>query len=801
MCPRAGDFDERDHSPAERTHRIEHPLLWDAPRFEWPHVGSVCRPAAAVIAGRLETEFHPGVERSSTEHPMTARQWRHTVADISVQGRKKMFEGFASFVFSQRRRLLLVALVGVAVAGVFGLGVTKRMSPYGDTDPSTQSVQATNRYEAATGRQIDPGVVALVNVSDVHTAQAKRRVRQVEAQLRASRDVAAVSSFYDSHDPAMVSRDERATYVVAFFESKSDSRIQDDASLLERRFAGEHDVELGGGAIANAQVNTQVGNDLARAELFAFPFIFLLSLLFFRSLVASLLPPVLGGLAILVTFFVLRIVSSFTDLSVFSLNLVTGLGLGLAIDYSLFMVSRYREESAIHGFGVDALRRTLATAGRTILFSSLTVAAALASLTIFPQLFLFSMGLAGAIVALVAATLALVVLPALLALLGPRVNALAPKRLQRAAGRDARPEESGFWYRLSQSVIARPRRIALLSAAALIALGVPVASIKFLPADAGTLPASTSAYRVDAALRTQFPPGRTAPLEVVVGARAGSPQLGALAARIRALPNVSEVAPPQPAGSQLSLIDVAPSTPTYGAASKRLVHDLRALHTPFSLGVAGDTAGFVDLEHSLGTHLPIVVALVVASTLIVLFLMTGSVVLGVEAVLMNALSLSAVFGILVLIFQHGSLHWLLSYRTTGALDSTQPILLFAMGFGLATDYGVFLLSRIKEARDSGVPNNQAVAIGVERTGRIVTAAALLFSVAVGAFVTSKLVFIKELGLGGALAVLIDASVIRGLLLPSLMRLVGEWNWWAPRPLRRLHSRADTSAAQPVVGTE
>ena len=439
-----------------------------------------------------------------------------------------MLERLASFVYQNRRRVLLFGLLGIVVAGVFGLGVAKRLSPYGDTDPSTQSVQATDRYQAATGRQIDPGVVALVTTGGVHSTEAERRVRQVEAQLRSSRDVATVSSYYDSHDPAMVSRNGRSTYVLAYFRPKSDLRIQNDAKRLESRFAGQHDVALGGGAIANEQVNTQVGNDLARAELFAFPLIFLLSLLFFRSFVASLLPPFLGVLAILLTFFVLRVVSSFTDLSVFAQSIVTGLGLGLAIDYSLFTVSRYREEAAKTGFGVDALRQTLATSGRTILFSSLTVAAALASLTIFPQNFLFSMGLAGAVVALVAATLAVVVLPALLALLGPRVNALAPGRLQRAADRDARPAEAGFWYRLSRFVIARPGRIALLTAAALIALGVPFASIKFLPANAGMLPTSASSYRVDSALHTAFPPGRTSPLEVVVGAPAGSRQVTAL---------------------------------------------------------------------------------------------------------------------------------------------------------------------------------------------------------------------------------------------------------------------------------
>ncbi len=700
-----------------------------------------------------------------------------------------MFGKLAKFTHANGRRVLFVAVIGTAVAGMFGIGVAKRLSPYGANDPSTQSVQAMNRYQAAAGRQIDPGVIALVNTGNVHSATAERRVREVETQLHSSRDVAAVSSYYDSHDPAVVSRDGRSTYVVAYFQPKSDSRLKDDASQLESQFAGQHDVRLGGEQIASAQANTQVGRDLARAELLAFPLIFLLSLVFFRSLVASLLPPLLGGLAILATFFALRVVSSFTDLSVFALNMTTGLGLGLAIDYSLFMVSRYREESVIRGFGVDALRRTLETSGRTIVFSSLTVAAAMISLTIFPQRFLYSMGIAGALVALIAASLALSVLPALLAVLGPRVNALAPGWLQRAAERDARPAESGLWYRLSRFVMLRPGRIATVSAVALIALGIPFfASIKFLPVNASVLPTTASARQVDEALRTEFPPGRTSPLEVVAGAPAGSPQLSAFARRVRALPGVSAVAPAQPAGADLSLLDVAPSASTYSAAAQRLVHLVRGLRAPFYVGVSGQTAAFIDLESSLENHLPLVLAVLIASTLIALFLMTGSVVLPVKAVLMNVLGLSAVFGILVLIFQHGSLEGLLSYRSNGALDATQPILLFAIGFGLATDYGVFLLSRIKEARDAGLANSEAVATGLERTGRIVTAAALLFAVAIGAFTTSKLVFIKELGLGTALAVLIDAFVIRALLVPSLMELLGEWNWWAPAPLRRLRAR-------------
>ena len=707
-----------------------------------------------------------------------------------------MLTRLGSFLHAHGRRVLMVAVLLAAVAGALGFGVAKNMSPYGANDPATQSVKATNRFQAATGRQIDPGVVAMIASGDVRSVAARRRVDEVAAELRRAPDVAVVRTYYTSHDPAMVSASGRSTYVVAYFKPLPDKALKNVAHDIENRFAGQRDVTLGGGQIANAQANTQVSHDLAHAELLAFPLIFLLSLLFFRSLVAALLPPLLGGLAIVTTFLLLRIITTFADISVFALNLVTGLGLGLAIDYSLFMVSRYREEAAKQGFGVAALVRTMQTSGRTILFSSVTVAAAIASLAIFPQRFLYSMGIAGALVALLAAALALVVLPALLAVLGPRVNALSPQWLARAAERDARPTESGWWYRLSQFVMRFPGRIALSCAVFLIALGIPFTQIKFISVDARVLPPSASARQVNNALQSQFAPDRTAPLEVVVGLPAGSPQVSTLAARITALPGVAAVAPAQPAGPANALLAVVPRHEPLSESSQQLVRDIRSIKEPYYLGVAGQSAGFVDLEQSLAAHLPAVLAVVVASTLIVLFLMTGSVVLPIKAVIMNALTLSAVFGILVLIFQDGNLEGLLSFRSEGALDATQPIFLFAVAFGLATDYGVFLLSRIKEARDGGASDRNSVAIGLERTGRIVTAAALLFAVAIGAFATSELVFIKELGLGAALAVLIDASIIRALLVPSLMALLGRWNWWAPRPLRALHNRIGLSEGSP-----
>jgi RND superfamily putative drug exporter len=701
-----------------------------------------------------------------------------------------MLGRLSAFLYARGRAVLAVAVVLAAVAGAFGVGVSKYLSPYGANDPATQSVQATNRFQAAARRQIDPGVVALISAGDVRRATARQRARAVAAELRRQPDVASVV-------PGPVSRDGRSRYVVAYFRPLPDKRLSDDANLIESRFKGQPDVKLGGTAIANAQVNRQVSHDLGHAELLAFPFIFLLSLLFFRSLVAALLPPLLGGLAIIGTFAILRLLSGVFDLSVFALNLTTGMGLGLAIDYSLFIVSRYREEAAEDGFGPAALRRTLQTAGRTVLFSSITVAVAVAALAIFPQRFLYSMGIAGATTALLAAALALMVLPALLAVLGPRVNALSPQRLRRAAEREARPARSGAWYRLAHFVTRRPGQVAVASAAFLIAVGIPFTQIKFITVDARVLPASASARHVQDALNTEFPPHRTAPLEVVLGVPANSPHVKALARRLAQLPDVSGIAPAQPAGPRTSLLAVAPAQDPLSGATKQLVRDIRAIHTRFYLGVAGQTASYIDLEHSLAVHLPAVLGIVIAATLIVLFLMTGSIVLPIKAVVMNALSLSAVFGLLVLIFQDGNLQGLLGYRSLGALDATQPILLFAIGFGLATDYGVFLLARIKEAHDAGASDSEAIALGLERTGRIVTAAALLFAVALLAFATSSIVFVKELGIGTALAVLIDASIVRALLVPSLMKLLGSANWWAPWPLRRLHDRIGLREGAPT----
>jgi RND superfamily putative drug exporter len=389
------------------------------------------------------------------------------------------------------------------------------------------------------------------------------------------------------------------------------------------------------------------------------------------------------------------------------------------------------------------------------------------------------------------------VLPAVLALLGNRVNALAPAFLQRRAERDATATEEGFWYRLSRFVMRRPIGIATATATVLIVLGIPFYSLKFTSVDAQVLPESASARQVDNVMRADFPPFHDTPYLLLVE-QATPSSLAAVERDVSHVEGIAEVQPPQQLGNGDAVIQAYSDSSYISDRSRNAVTEIRDVPVPAGsqLLVGGAAAHFVDLQHSLETHGPIALAIVIVATLIVLFLMTGSVVLPVKQLVMNALNLSAVFGILVFIFQDGRLEGLLDYRGQGALEQTMPILLFAVVFGLSTDYGVFLLSRIKEARDNGASDSECVAIGLERTGRIVTAAALLFAIAIGAFATSQIIFIKENGIGTALAVLIDASLIRALLVPSLMELLGHWNWWAPEPLRRLHNRFGLSDMTP-----
>ncbi|HEX8647085.1 MAG TPA: MMPL family transporter [Thermoleophilaceae bacterium] len=698
-----------------------------------------------------------------------------------------MLDRIAALASRRGKLIAVAALVAAIAAGALGGTVADRMGPFSADDPDTESIRTVERLEAATGLDAEPGVVAIVTPRrPVRSAEGRARVEEVARELRAVPGIAGVvSPFGRGGSETMIARDGRSAFVTATPAAGAD----DDAvsEHAERALGSEPGVRLGGLLLAGEDANATVEEDLRTAELLAFPLLFLLSFWFFRSLVASLLPLLVGGLSIVLTFLALRVVTEGVDLSIFALNLVTGLGLGLAIDYSLFMVSRYREEIAVHGAGPEALARTVRSAGRTVLFSSLTVAAALASLLVFPQRFLYSMGVGGVTVSLIAAGVALIVLPAVLALLGERVNALAPRRLRRVAEAEAHDARSGTWYRISRSVQRRPGRIAVVATIVLVAAGAPFAGARFTTVGPEVLPADSEPRQVFDELAARFDANQDAPVVVAAETRDGG-AARAFARRLEALPGTAAVRPARQLEPGLWQIDVVARSHYTERDAEELVRDIRALPAPFEYGVAGEAAEFVDLKASLRHHMPFALGLLALTTVLILFAMTGSVVLPIKALVMNLLTVSAAMGLLVLVFQDGRLEGLLDFTSPGALDTTQPLVLFAMAFGLSTDYGVFLLSRIKEARDAGASDSEAVALGLQRTGRIVTAASLLFAVAIGAFATSRVIFIKELGVGTAAAVLIDASIMRALLVPALMQLLGRRNWWAPRPLRRLHRR-------------
>ena len=453
-----------------------------------------------------------------------------------------MFDALARLADRRSRRVGLLAIAFFLLAGMLGGSVAERLDPYGADDPATETVQARKALQAAGHRA--PGAIVVIRDAPVAGAAGRARVAAVARQIEAMPDVQSVSGFLNTRSRDFVSNDGDSTYLAVALTPIDDKAWQEAGAAIAERFEGRGDIVVGGPAVAQEQVNKQVESDLQKAELLAFPLLFLLSLLFFRSLVAALLPLMIGALAIVGTFFILRLASEFGSISIFALNLTTALGLGLSIDYSLFVVSRYREEIAKDGPGLAAMRRVMATAGRTVFFSALTVSAALASLLVFPQRFLYSMGLGGALVALFAALISLTVLPAVLTLLGDRVNSLSPGFLRRRAEAEARPDEQGFWYRLSRFVMRRPVGVATASATLLIVMGIPFLGIKFDTVDPKVLPESASARQAYDTVSEEFPPYRETPIWLAV--RGGNPEsVAALRRRVTRTEGIAAALPPR----------------------------------------------------------------------------------------------------------------------------------------------------------------------------------------------------------------------------------------------------------------
>jgi RND superfamily putative drug exporter len=677
--------------------------------------------------------------------------------------------------------MALLALVVFALAGAFGAtAVTLLNAPNPFSDPSSASARAEALLQRATGQEAGPGVVALVSASPGSPA-----VTSAARAIAGVPGVATVAAPAPGHAAGLVSADGRTSLVVVTLRAAPDPDTVVEG--IQTALHGRHDVLLGGADVAGVQTGKQATADLGLAEALAFPLLAILALIIFRG-IAALLPIAVAGMTVIGTFGVLRLVNMVLPLSVFALNLVIGLGLGLAVDYSLFLVWRFREELR-DATPEDALRVTLATTGRTVLFSATTVAAAMASLAVFPQRFLVSMGIGGATVAVAAAASALLIVPSLLMLMRRRIGRVAP------AG------ETGRWYRLAHAVMRRPALVAGGTVLVLLTIASPTLGVHWTGIDVTVLPTSASARVVSDTLARDFPPASSGNSIIVVASApaADQPALAAYADRLGRLPGIAGAsAPAQVAPGTWEITLPSPSDPL-SAAGQHTLKAVRAASAPVPVLVGGSAADFADRGTSLLASLPLALAILAVVTMAVLWLMTGSVILPVMSLLMNALTAVTATGLLVFIFQDGRLTGLLGYTSQGGIEETDFLILAAMAFALSTDYGVFLLARISEGRGPGVREREAIAAGMQRSGKLITLAAILLAVAMGAFATSRLIFLKEVGVGVAAAVLIDAFIVRTFLFPALMALLGRTSWWAPPALRTVHRKLGVSEAEPPRG--
>ncbi|GGX09833.1 membrane protein [Streptomyces malachitofuscus] len=709
--------------------------------------------------------------------------------------------GWTRFVTARPRLALLAALVLTVLAVLAGSGVADRMGSGGWEDPNAESSYATAALEREFP-EAQPNLLLLVDAGDagVDDPAVTAEARRLAERLAGERGVTGVGSYWQSRSPALRAEDGHEALIAARLTG-DETAMGETLERIAPSFRDEQgvvEVSVGGPVAVRHEMQTIIQEDLLRAEMIALPVTLVLLVMVFGSAVAALLPLGIGIVAILGTNAVLRGLTEFTDVSVFAMNLTTALGLGLAIDYALFIVRRFREELATGAEPLTAVGTTLRTAGRTVLFSALTVAVSLAAMLLFPQYFLRSFAYAGIAVVLLAAAAALVLLPAALVLLGHRVNSLDLRKLfrrGRPAGRPAR-EEGAAWGRAATLVMRRAPLFALGTTAVLVLLGLPFLGVKFGTADDRQLPSSAPSHVVQQHIREGFPGSPGGGLDVLAEGRATPAQYAAYKERVAALPDVVRVDGPLVKGDT-AYFTVLPEGEAVDDPAQRLVGDLRAVDAPFATSVTGAAAVLVDSKDAIGDRIPMAAVFIVVVTLLLVFLLTGSLLIPVQAVVLNALSLTAMFGAVVWVFQDGHLSGLLGFTTTGSIETTLPVLMFCVAFGLSMDYGVFLLSRIKEEYDHVGDHEQAVRHGLQRTGGLITAAAVILAVVMVAIGTSRVTNTKMLGLGIALAVLMDAMIVRSLLVPSVMRLTGRATWWAPGLLRRFHERFGLSEGEPA----
>jgi putative drug exporter of the RND superfamily len=713
-----------------------------------------------------------------------------------------MLTRLAWLIVRRRRLVLVVSGVFLLAAGALGSGAFGVLEDGGFEDPDAESTRAADALEG----HFDAGAPNLVLLTRSSTGDVDDPLAIVDGTtltdvLAERPGVSEVVSYWSlGGAPALRSDDGDEALVLARVTGDEDAVIEDLRDTIGGA-QGVLDVKIGGGEAVENEITSTVESSLGKAEMIAIPLTLLLLVFVFRSVVAASLPLLVGVMSIMGTLFALFVLGSLTDVSIYSINLTTALGLGLAIDYSLFIVSRFREEMRLGLAVPDAVVRSVETAGRTVAISALTVAVSLSALLIFPLYFLRSFAYAGIAVVLLAMLSSIVTLPALLAVLGHRVDS----RRARRAPATADPTSGGFWHGVATAVMRRPLPIALGVTALLVLLGTPFLRLSVGLPDERVLPESSEARHVSERIHTGFPGDSAEAFSIVVEHIDDPAALAAYATDVSSIAGVARVEGPRRVYQDGDVVDEAtPTTPTapdgaavlevvptvdlQSGAGEQLVEDIRALDPSFDTLVGGSAAQLIDTKDALLARLPWALAIIAVTTLVLLFLMTGSVLIPVKALVLNLLSLTATFGAMVWIFQDGHLSGLLDFTATGRVDSSMPILMFCIAFGLSMDYEVFLLSRIKEEHDRTGENAASVALGLERTGRIVSAAAALLAITFLAFGTADVTFLKLFGVGLALAVVLDATVIRGLLVPAFMRLAGPANWWTPAPLRRLHRR-------------
>jgi len=706
-----------------------------------------------------------------------------------------IFERWGRTAHRRRRLILVAALLVAGLGAVWGTTIFATVQTAGGFDaPNSQSQHEANLATQVFGR--DAGdVVVLYSSPTLTTASPAFRsaVTSTLAALPKSR-VESSASYWSTGSRQFVSASGHQTYAVIELAGSGDTARQTSYDAIKTQLAAPGLTSQVGGVVPTDEtIDQQTTASITRAEGLSFPILAILLLVIFGSLTAACLPLAIGALGILGSFTALRLLTLITGVSVFSLNITTILGLGLGIDYGLFLVTRFREELHKPGTVEDAVARTVATAGRTVLVSGVTVAIVLASLMLFPETILRSIGYGGVATVLVDMIAALTVLPALLAVLGPKVNSL---RIRRSVQRPPAAEASGGWYRLAQSVMRRPLLYAVPIVLVLLGLGSPFLHVVWGGVDATALPAAAAPRIVTEALNQDFPGNPTAPIEAIV--QFGGPITGSasrtagLAAYTGRLDHVPGVTAAQVTGlrGNTARIDLSYAPGPYTPQARAIAGHVRDVAAPPGAtdAVGGQTAALADELSSIGQTLPWMALAVVLATFVLLFLAFGSLVLPVEAIAANILSLSAMYGVVTWIFADGHLSGLLGFTPNGTISPTIPVLMFAIMFGLSMDYEVFLLSRIRERYVATGDNAAAIASGLQRTGGVISSAALLLVVVIGMFSLSSITFIKLLGVGMIVALILDATLVRMLLVPATMRLLGDANWWAPAPLRRLYAR-------------